>query len=334
MRDTGWRRGFVGCAECLNLFAVILLIFAAASPLWSWGTGTFVNSNNQVLSVTVSASPWIANLVYSSIVVACNCFQGICELCTTGSNAVYWTDISAASACDVNSVVYQKWSGPLGYCSFPGGSPPPADPSQSSLGSFGNVVPGTSFGAPPQIFALQAITICAAVFCFIALIIGCVDVGREDEGRILIVAWMNAFFTFLAWLFCVASVSLWADLAYVRALQGSPPTVYAPVWANQAQGYLTALPVQNVWYGPAWATTITSLCLTFVANALQVLSLMCRPGNEEEFVQQPGRRDTNVPPAQKGDAAPIPTVAVPVGPATVSPHAMQRQQPQPDEYNA
>jgi len=294
----GVRRGGVCCASGLNWVAFALLIFATASWYWSWGTAIPPPAQIAYSSVTASTGPWIAGQVWSSYPVPCNCANGFCySWCYVGTSAVRWGAIPAAAACGPQSLVYAKWSGPLGYCSFPNGAKPPipsftpnSSTSITGENTFGSVPDGTVFNTPVQATSLQALSIIATITVFFAAIAGCADANTE-EGSIE-AAGSAVCCSFLAWVFAVAAFGVWSTFPYVQNLQGSnPASVWVPVWINQDQNLMTAIETHGFVYGPGYATMITAFAIIFIAFMIHLVSLRNTP---VAFIKRPA--DDNVTP--------------------------------------
>ena len=233
---------------------------------------------------TASTGPWIAGVLWSSYPVPCNCVNGICfNFCFIGTQAVRWGDIPAEAACGPNSVVFTKWSGPLGFCEFPDGftppppTSPPTGPGSNATGfdTFDRAPPGTVFNNPSQVFAVQGLIVTACVVVFLAAIAGCIDAGVEAGSFGAGV--LAAFLSLAGWIFTIAAYSLWSDIHYVEELQASNPSaIWMPVWVNQAANQLTAVQVNKFTWGPGWATAITASIIIFFCSVVHCLSLFTR----------------------------------------------------------
>jgi len=269
----------VACACGFNWCALVLLIFASASGYWSWGIATAPVGLVAYTDVRASTGPWLAGSLWSTYPVPCNCVNGFCySWCYVGSDPVSWGDIPAEAACGPQSLVYAKWSGPLGYCSFPGGAPPlpgssPALNGTTGQNTFGNVPAGTVFNVPSQVPAVQGLIVTSTLTVFFAALAGCVDAGME--GGNFPAAGAASFCSLLAWVLAIAAYSVWSSFPYVQNLQGtSPSPIWVPVWVDQAANQMTAVQTFNFVYGPGWATALTASILIFFCNVVHCVSMV------------------------------------------------------------
>jgi hypothetical protein len=256
------------------------MIFATASGYWSWGN-TLTTVGTPQYYVTASTGPWLAGSLWSTYPVPCNCYSGFCySYCYVGSQQVKWGSIPPEAACAPQSTVYEKWAGPLGYCSFPPGQEPttgtpkttPANTTITGEDTFGGTPSGTVFNTPSQTTAIQGLTVTACITLFFAALAGCADSGVE--GGSIPAAMLAAFFSLASFVFILASYTLWSDFPYVENLQSQNPSlVWMPVWINPAANQMTAVQVANVHYGPGWATALTASILAFFPFVIHCLSL-------------------------------------------------------------
>jgi len=297
-------RAAVCCASGFNWASLVLLIFASASNYWSWGTSTGLAN---IYVATASTGPWLAGSLWSTYAVPCNCVSGWCySYCYIGTSGVFWSGISAEAACGPSSIVYQKWSGPLGYCSFPGGTTPPT-PAPSEIPSnatgedqFGNVPAGTTFNTPSQITAVQGLIIIATITVFFAAVAGCIDAGVEESGN-LAAGGSAACCSLLGFVFALSAYCVWAAFPYIQSLQSASPTpIWIPVWVNEAANQLSAVQANGITYGPGFAVAITASIVTFFCMLVHCASLVNRDysdfgfgdkstGGRENVTPQPGQ---------------------------------------------
>ena len=166
-------------------------------------------------------------------------------------------------ACRQETIIYQKWSGPLQYCSV----------KNISDGNASETI--TSFNGPSEPGAMQGLLIAATVTVFLAAVSGGVDAGANKKP-----AGISAFFwSLVAFVLCLSSYCLWSAFPYVQQIQATPPTVYLPVWQNYSTNELSAVPAYNVWLGSAWGTALTASILIFFAGGVHLASLF---GETEE----------------------------------------------------
>jgi hypothetical protein len=241
-------------------------------------SGTSVAQGYQ--QVRVSTGPWLAGSLWSAYPVPCNCASGWCySYCYVGTAPVRWGEIPASAACGPGSTVYEKWSGPLGYCSFPKGIvPPPPTSDQNPNGvttgqnTFGGVPEGTTFNTPSQVPAVQGLAITACITLFFAAIAGCID--SFMDGGSMPAAGAATFCSFIAFVLSLTSYCLWSAFPYIQNLQGSSPaSVWVPVWLDQGNNQLSAIQVNGFVYGPGWATALTASILIFFCFLVHAVSM-------------------------------------------------------------
>ncbi|KAH9256667.1 hypothetical protein BASA81_005171 [Batrachochytrium salamandrivorans] len=274
--DKQFDRETVGCASALNWVSFILLLFAAISSYWTWGTG--LTQGN--VGVTSTLGPWTAGETWSASAVPCNCnINGWCySWCWLSTRPVSWSDLNPSNACNLGSSVYMYWSGPLGYCSFPDGFVPPTN--DNSTDQQGNATgyerstpapPGTTFNVPSQVPATQALIILATIFVFFASVLGCMD-GASDRGdRRKGVAVSTVVCAFLAFIFCLAAYCTWAGFPYVMEINAG--RVAMPVWVDINTQDLRVINVVGATYGPGWSTALSASIITFFAMVMQCATI-------------------------------------------------------------
>jgi hypothetical protein len=106
---------------------------------------------------------------------------------------------------------------------------------------------------------------------FFASILGCTDAGMTSGSK-LVGAGATACSLF-GFVFALAGYCLWTVIPYVTSIQSNPPSVWMPVWTNQASNEMTALQVYDTWLGPGWITALTASILTFIAMVIHCVSL-------------------------------------------------------------
>ena len=253
------------------------------------------------VQATASTGPWFAGSLWSTYPVPCNCVNGFCySWCYIGSQSVEWDEIPAEAACGPNSVVYQRWSGPLGYCTFPGGVPPPITPSNppsnaTGQDSFGDVPEGTVFNRPSEVPAIQGLIISGCIAVFFAAIAGCVDAGTTSGS--FVAALFATFLSLAGFVLTLAAYSLWSDFPYVQGLQSqSPSSIWIPVWISPSQNQMTAVQVASFDYGPGWVTALVASIVVFFCFLVHCVSLANRPVREKRFTPPYGENVTPNPP--------------------------------------
>ena len=284
--------------------------------LWSLN-GTF----------TLSFGQWTAGQAWSNFIVPCNCQLGICyNTCIVGSEPVHWDEITAESACDPRSKVFQKWASPLGYCSFPVGTNTSAvdiatlSTPRGAYGVeyFGSPPTGAQFNVPGPISAMQGLTIISTITCFLSALFGVIDALPETPlaGFLDVFAWI---FSLLTWVFALAALTEWTQINFVKGVRDTPHQVWVPFWVNRSANFLSAVEVSSVRWGPAWASITSGCCLMFLVNLCHVVTLrrFCRrnapkPGQKEAPPSMPTSPSVTSPPPA------IPAMAVPVAEGTVN----------------
>ena len=210
--------------------------------------------------------------------------NGICSSwCYSGTNAVRWGSIPAEAACVANSTVYNQWSGPLGYCSFPNGEAPPIytntgqlPPGSTGLDNFGSVPAGTTFNTPTQVTSVQALAIVATITVFFAALAGCYD-ASVDEGGSVPAAVTASICSFIAWVFALSAFAIWSAFPYVQNIQSSSASsIWVPVWIDQSSNQLTAVQSYGMWYGPGWDTFVTAFVIILLTSWTHCCSLPFR----------------------------------------------------------
>jgi hypothetical protein len=271
--------------------------------------------------ITVSLGPWTAGQAWSTYPVPCNCNGYYCySWCNVGSYPLAWASLSAENVCNPLTTVFQKWTKPLGYCTFPPGFNETALPPLPSNGTgyYGGSTPaGTIYTQPQEVGAFQALTIISTITVFFAAIAGCADGGMDDGNKSM--GAVAAGCSFIAWVFVLAAYCLWTTFPYVVLLQAANPGVWLPIWASPSSNEVTAINVFDVYLGPGWATALTASILIIFANLVHCASLkdVADFGDEPQY----NKPDMGIPPAAvpPAAAAPIPAgVAVPVPPASTT----------------
>jgi len=323
-------RGMVGCASGLNWCSFILMLFVTASIYWSWGYAFPIPGSPSQVAPSIASSIWVAGIAWSNYLVPCYCSGGICtNWCQVVSTPVLWSQITPDAACDPLSSAYINWAGPLGYCSFPANfvipTPPPV-PSSRPAGvtgyeSYGNAPPGTTFNVPMQIISMQALTIIATITVFFAALLGCADAGTESRKMGLGVS--ATICSLIAWVFALAALCLYTAIPNTQKLQANPPQIYIPLWVNQSGNFLGAYKVYDVFYGPAWNTSIAVVVMVFVANVIHCGSL--RFARDDSFSGGSGSMNKGNGEMPGPAASTIPTTAVPV-PVAQQPEGAETKQ--------
>jgi hypothetical protein len=236
------------CLLTWNWIALILAVFAACSPWWSWGyiVGQapvgYSHSQPSYGDAAVSASPFVAGWVFSWTTA-----NSGDTFCYNVRYPLYWYQISTQNACqNQTSEVFLSWGKPLGYCSTP-------------------IAGRSEFTVPHEPIAVQGLIISACVFLLIASIVGCAQVCQEDWHRKPMAAAVAALTGLSAILLC-ASFSLWADFAWVKLTNSNDSTSIA-AWSTPSKNQLTAFPV-NMSFGPSFAAAVTAFVLTVITTVM------------------------------------------------------------------
>ncbi|KAH9248565.1 hypothetical protein BASA81_013749 [Batrachochytrium salamandrivorans] len=290
-------REVASCAACFNFSSFVMLLVATISPTWSWGN-VFVAPN---LVTSGNIGPWVAGQMWANTVaVPCVCnAEGICfSSCpAVVTGAALWRDLSVLDVCEPLSQVFVEWSGPMGYCQFPQGfaipSFPPLPPNAVGYGRVtGNIPAGTTFSAPSNVIAVEALIVTATVLTCLASLMGCMDATSDSAERIKPVTALALVFSILGWATALPTYAIWSSIPVVQSLLTSPPQVSIPVWTS---GTLVAVSAQTFHYGASWGLALAATVFTFVASLIHALALIGM--REPEFGASTGSASPAATPA-------------------------------------
>lgn len=239
-------------AASLDLVAFTLAIVATTASQWL--TNPFPHPRETSVAhydTTFGYGPWAAGAI--------NKWDRVGILAPPGHPEVedfnfrigwtYWSDIDDIEACSNDTMLFEFWAGPNGYCNDK-----------------------NEFGIPSKINAVAALSIITVVFAFFALVAGFAapsnrrtqPIGELGEARLL--SWCAAISATIAWIFALSAFAAFRGWGDVKDLLDTVES--AIVLRAVSPDGLTEIkiPVLTPMYlGASWSIMIVVFVLLFLA---------------------------------------------------------------------